>query len=812
MKNKRFLAQLLGISIMASTIFSSINVPVLLASTSLSNVTVENNNQVDNESSTLSESKLVISATGGKMETSGDSFQYSYLPVTGDFTATFKVAELKNTSSNSRVYLMVRNGLDATSPHLSAGIKGSSSGSYELRLPDRNSGSLSGAGLNQYIRIEKIGTTYKLYTSSSTDFSSAKAIKTYDTTTKNNTSELGNASVNVGIAVCDATATIDYFNVVDQSGNTIYNLNNDQGGGEIEATITSVTAPNAITVYQGDTVSLPATVEATYSDGSKAQVSVIWDSVNTSTVGTKTVKGTIANFAAGTSIKVTVLEKTSAATITSVAAPNAVTVYQGDTVSLPATVEATYSDGSKAQVNVTWDSVNTSTVGTKTVKGTIANFATGTSINVTVLEKAPVVTGSTIYVSPTGSDNGLGTTSSPMSITKAISSIQQGGTIYLTGGTYKLNKQLTIAETNSGTASKMNNLVALNGAEVILDFSAQAYGEPSTNERGIQLDGSYWYIKGITVQGAADNGFFVSGKNNKLELCVARANRDTGIQISRRNSSLSSMKDWPANNLILNCTSYNNSDPATGENADGFAAKLTCGEGNVFDGCIAYNNVDDGWDLYAKTETGPIGSVAIKNCIAFRNGATTDGHFTANSDGNGFKLGGSGIAVPHRIENSIAFENKNHGFTDNSNPGTITLKNCTSINNSLDNGGKSNFDFARDKSKSNNVLINCISFSEGKVASDKYIGKAENCVFYGGGKWYEFTTLASANSTLSDLRGTQITGPTASDFATLTAPAIGTDFHTLWRNSDGSINMGNVFKIASNSTFANRNLGANLSK
>lgn len=734
MKNKRFLAQLLGISIMASTIFSSINVTVLLASTSLSNVTVENNNQVDNESSTLSESKLVISATGGKMETAGDSFQYSYLPVTGDFTATFKVAELKNTSSNSRVYLMVRNGLDATSPHLSAGIKGSSSGSYELRLPDRNSGSLSGAGLNQYIRIEKIGTTYKLYTSSSTDFSSVKAIKTYDTTTKNNTSELGNASVNVGIAVCDATATIDYFNVVDQGGNTIYNLNNDQGGGEIEATITSV------------------------------------------------------------------------------AAPNAVTVYQGDTVSLPATVEATYSDGSKAQVNVTWDSVNTSTVGTKTVKGTIANFATGTSINVTVLEKAPVVTGSTIYVSPTGSDNGLGTTSSPMSITKAISSIQQGGTIYLTGGTYKLNKQLTITETNSGTASKMNNLVALNGAEVILDFSAQAYGEPSTNERGIQLDGSYWYIKGITVQGAADNGFFVSGKNNKLELCVARANRDTGIQISRRNSSLSSMKDWPANNLILNCTSYNNSDPATGENADGFAAKLTCGEGNVFDGCIAYNNVDDGWDLYAKTETGPIGSVTIKNCIAFRNGATTDGHFTANSDGNGFKLGGSGIAVPHRIENSIAFENKNHGFTDNSNPGTITLKNCTSINNSLDNGGKSNFDFARDKSKSNNVLINCISFSEGKVASDKYIGKAENCVFYGGGKWYEFTTLASANSTLSDLRGTQITGPTASDFATLTAPAIGTDFHTLWRNSDGSINMGNVFKIASNSTFANRNLGANLSK
>ncbi len=33
------------------------------------------------------------------------------------------------------------------------------------------------------------------------------------------------------------------------------------------------------------------------------------------------------------------------------------------------------------------------------------------------------------------------------------------------------------------------------------------------------------------------------------------------------------------------------------EDADGFAAKLTVGDGNVFDGCISYNNADDGWDL-----------------------------------------------------------------------------------------------------------------------------------------------------------------------------------------------------------------------
>ena len=36
------------------------------------------------------------------------------------------------------------------------------------------------------------------------------------------------------------------------------------------------------------------------------------------------------------------------------------------------------------------------------------------------------------------------------------------------------------------------------------------------------------------------------------------------------------------------------------EDADGFAAKLTVGDGNVFDGCISYNNADDGWDFFAK--------------------------------------------------------------------------------------------------------------------------------------------------------------------------------------------------------------------
>ena len=113
-------------------------------------------------------------------------------------------------------------------------------------------------------------------------------------------------------------------------------------------------------------------------------------------------------------------------------------------------------------------------------------------------------------------------------------------------------------------------------------------------------------------------------------------------------------------------------------NADGFAAKITCGEGNVFRGCMAYNNLDDGWDLFSKIESGPIGAVTIENCITFNNGTLTDG--TGDGDGNGFKLGGDGIAVPHVLRNSISYNNNAAGITSNSDP-AIILENNTSFGN-----------------------------------------------------------------------------------------------------------------------------------
>jgi len=67
--------------------------------------------------------------------------------------------------------------------------------------------------------------------------------------------------------------------------------------------------------------------------------------------------------------------------------------------------------------------------------------------------------------------------------------------------------------------------------------------------------------------------------------------------------------------------------------------------GNVFRYDVSHNNIDDGWDLFTKTDTGPIGPVTIEFSLSYNNGTLSDGSQSGNGDRNGFKLGGDAIAV-----------------------------------------------------------------------------------------------------------------------------------------------------------------------
>ena len=411
-----------------------------------------------------------------------------------------------------------------------------------------------------------------------------------------------------------------------------------------------------------------------------------------------------------------------------------------------------------------------------------------------------------LFVSPHGKANGDGTKQSPMDIQTAISKISAGGAVVLRGGTYKLSKTVSIAFGNDGTESARKYLLPETGKTAVLDFSTQPTADSS---RGLQLDGSYWHIYGITCYNAGDNGMYVTGSNNIVERCVFQANQDTGLQIARRASSLSDKKDWPANNLILNCTSFDNKDDKTGENADGFASKLTCGDGNVFDGCISYANCDDGWDLYAKPVTGPIGIVTIKNCVAFQNGKTTNGSNYANGDMNGFKLGGSTnqCPTPHIVQNSVAFLNGKDGFTDNGNGGALNVSNCTSYANV-----NSNFNFYR--TLAGGVFAKLVSMkgSASIAQVDKFGGKASEVSVaakisksvYLVDKKKGTCNYVEAETEIhnGDKVGTAVSDPFTSDLKSTNAPVVSLEVDAKCRNVDGTINLGGYLEIKEDSTYA----------
>ena len=326
--------------------------------------------------------------------------------------------------------------------------------------------------------------------------------------------------------------------------------------------------------------------------------------------------------------------------------------------------------------------------GKNTVKSTLKpTAADNIASTVAVIYKETVVDhqsygqeGQTIIVSADADAEGKGTEESPMSLSNALKYAQPGQTIFLKNGTYSGAK---VERSVSGTADKNINLVAESLSTDGTD------GVVFTGE--VRLTGSYWHVYGLYVKDSAGVGIQICGNYNTIEMCTVNHAANSGIQISREggadNDAGRKGKLWPTGNLIKNCESFDNCDAGRND-ADGFAAKLTCGEDNKFYGCISHNNIDDGWDLYAKSVSGEIGAVTIENCVTYNNGWLTTDDVTAKGyeygEGNGFKLGGGQMKGAHVLKNSISFDNHAKGITSNSCP-DCKIINCISYNNSLDN-------------------------------------------------------------------------------------------------------------------------------
>lgn len=284
------------------------------------------------------------------------------------------------------------------------------------------------------------------------------------------------------------------------------------------------------------------------------------------------------------------------------------------------------------------------------------------TINHTVEYKT--VENNNIYVSPNGKSNAAGTKDDPMDIYTAVKIAAPGQKILIKEGTYDLSSTVKVERGINGTADAMIYMIAdpEAGSRPVFDFGGKC--------AGMILAGDYWYFQGFDVTRSADaqKGIQVSGNHNILDRIKAYKNGNTGIQISRYLGT-DQFNQWPAHNTILNCSSYLNADKGY-EDADGFAAKLTVGQDNVFDGCIAAYNADDGWDLFAKVQSGSIGVVTIQNSVAFKNGYILDenGREINAGNGNGFKMGGDSMPGAHVLKNSVAFANKAKGIDSNSCP------------------------------------------------------------------------------------------------------------------------------------------------
>ena len=396
----------------------------------------------------------------------------------------------------------------------------------------------------------------------------------------------------------------------------------------------------------------------------------------------------------------------------------------------------------------------------------------------TVTYRTYGVEGQSIYVAP--GKYGVGTKEDPMSIYDAVKYVQPGQTIVVMEGTYYLEKTVKVERGVNGTADKPIQMVADTEASSrpVFDFQGLC--------AGMVLAGDYWYFQGFDVTNSANaqKGIQLSGKYNRMDNIMTYHNGNTGLQVSRYLTT-DEFDMWPAYNLILNCTSYGNAD-AGYEDADGFAAKLTVGDGNVFDGCISYNNADDGWDLFAKVQSGSIGAVTIKNSVAYGNGYLEDG--TNAGNGNGFKLGGDSMSGKHVLENCVAFDNKAKGIDSNSCP-DINVINCTTFNNesyniALYTNSAKNTDFSA------TGVLSYRTYMKDNVEQFKLLGtqdktKVDNDTNY---FWnYEGTAKNSAKTVTDDWFESV---DTAMDHATHVYAS-----HKVTRNADNTINMNGLLVL-----------------
>lgn len=316
----------------------------------------------------------------------------------------------------------------------------------------------------------------------------------------------------------------------------------------------------------------------------------------------------------------------------------------------------------------------------------------------------------TYYVAPTGSDTAAGTLDAPFaSWAQAQTAAAAGDTVYFRGGTYKYTDATStcsstsatvdsVVLSKSGTSGNMINYWAYQGETPVFDFSGVTdMSKYNCRHVGVRIEGDYLYLKGLEITGTlqlnSDNheswGLYVmGGSNNTFELLNSHHNMGPGFFIQEGGG-----------NTFLNCDSHENEDTLTsngdGQSADGFGCHPDkAGDtGNIFHGCRAWWNSDDGWDFIKSQE-----ACTVEYSWSWYHGYKPDALSGGQpvslpaGNGNGFKGGGYDMppnSVPavipqHILRFNVAFYNKDAGFYANHSPNNAYFYNDTGFMNHPD--------------------------------------------------------------------------------------------------------------------------------
>lgn len=296
---------------------------------------------------------------------------------------------------------------------------------------------------------------------------------------------------------------------------------------------------------------------------------------------------------------------------------------------------------------------------------------------------------SALYVSPKGSDANDGRSAKkPLkTLGRAAKLVKPGDTVYLRGGVHK--GYLSSTFKTDGSKNKPITITSYPGERAIVDGKSRHWKnyKSVSSPTLFRIEGDHYRVQNLTLRNGAGRGLYLKGDHIGVRNVLTHNHHSDGIYLL---GNYGTFEDSVSHS--------NNSLQNGGDSADGI--KIATGTGHIVRNFLAYNNSDDGIDVFCGSKS------LVEYSVSHSNG---HGH---SGDGNGFKLG---CRRTHNSQNiaryNVAYKNRANNFDGNSGGG------LTMLHNTSWKAGSHGFIAYAPKSsgKAPNVLKNNLSYQDKKT-------------------------------------------------------------------------------------------------